>query len=152
VRKALAVLAAVVGAFVAGYPWRDRVQDDADRVARGKLEIVTAGVETQHVAEVERIRTVTRIIQKEIPVYVPEAADRQCTLGVGFVELHDAAAEGRTPVPTAEPPETASDVALSEATGVIAGNYGACHECCAVARSWQDWYWASRAALGDPPH
>ena len=49
----------------------------------------------------------------------------------GFVRLHDAAAAGddlsAAAASLTRPDDAASDVAASEAAGVIVGNYGACH-------------------------
>jgi hypothetical protein len=77
----------------------------------------------EHIVYVDRVRTVTKTLTKEVPVYVPADA---CPLPDGFRLLHDAAAEGRDPEPPGSP--NAAPVPAQDAAATIVENYGTCHE------------------------
>lgn len=81
-------------------------------------------------AEKQNIKTVVETVEKEIPVYVTEEADRTYPLSVGWVRVHDRSASGGTLAPAAIYPGRANDeaapVRASESAAVIARNYGAC--------------------------
>ncbi|SPK73050.1 putative phage related protein exported protein [Cupriavidus taiwanensis] len=80
---------------------------------------------------VDRIRTIEvkgDTIIKEIPRYVPAHADAACTVPVGFVRLHDAAATGTVLHPGPGDTDAGpSGLALSAVTGTVADNYTTCH-------------------------
>jgi hypothetical protein len=88
----------------------------------------TAGREAR-VAQ-ERIRTVTKTIIREIPIYVTPAADAAYPLPVGLLRIHDAAARGvavpRVPDPSGRADDAPSGVAASAFGAVLAGNLGQC--------------------------
>lgn len=108
-------------------------------------------------AKVE-IRTKFVTLTKEIPVYVPPAAD--VMLPSGFVRLYDAAASQRDPgafSPGAGGPvEAPSGLTLAAATPTFLDNLGAAHECLAEVSTWRSWYTATAAEfdapLMDAPH
>lgn len=148
------------GAFVVGFGgcwWlRDQMAaHDALRAARGqvrqavavvakvqKQDAVSAGVGARAEAKVQAVRTVTRTLVEKVPVYVTVQADARCSVPVGFVRLHDAAASGAVPAvpdPAGRPDDAASDVALSAVASTVANNYGACHEDQARLSGLQDW-------------
>lgn len=104
---------------------------------------------TQYVDRVRVVHDTTATIQQDIPRYVTPEADRLFPLSVGFVRVHDAAAAGVPLVPSARDTDaTRAGVASSDAAGVIAGNYGACHETAAQLTALQDWV---RAHEGPAP-
>lgn len=88
-----------------------------------KRDSVAAPIAAQQAKVIERIRTVTKTITKEIPVYVPSDS---CPLPSGFRVLHDAAANGEVPDPARIP--NAATVPAQDAAATIAENYGTCHE------------------------
>jgi hypothetical protein len=95
---------------------------------------------TVYVDRVRVIHDATMTLQQEIPRYVTPDTDRAYPLPVGFVRVHDAAAAGVPLLPSAgDSDAAASGVAASTALGVIAGNYGACHEAAAQLTALQDW-------------
>lgn len=110
------------------------------RVAAKGREI-SADVSRQLDARKVEIRTVTHTLTKEVPVYVPVQSDLACTVPVGFVRLHDAAAHGSTlPAAPDGPVETPSGVPLSAVAETVAANYGVALEWRAEALAWREWY------------
>jgi len=105
---ALAGSVAVAFATGAGSTWwlRDQMaakaqlkaaRDETKAVATTLRRTISAGVVGDKIgaASAERqveIHTVTREIIKEVPRYVTVKGDAGCTVPVGFVRLHDAAA------------------------------------------------------------
>ncbi|UII65660.1 hypothetical protein [Xanthomonas translucens] len=149
---ALIVILVLLAAISGGAIWqeqrvstaqkeRDAAQDalsSAQSVAVS--EKVTTKVVTQYVDRVQVVREVGATITREVPVYVTEKADAACPVPVGFVRLHDAAAEGRVPDPTAEDPDApAEGVALSAVADTVSGNYTACHENAEQLIALQTW-------------
>jgi len=92
------------------------------------LGTVRDRIVTEYVDRVQVIEKRGQTIIKEVPVYVSEAADRACSVPVGFVRLHDATAAGLpAPGSAGAADEAPSGVALSAVTGTVAGNYTSCH-------------------------
>jgi hypothetical protein len=77
------------------------------------------------VVEVEKIRTVTSVIRERVEVYVPSDTP---DLPAGWRVLHDAAATGREPDPSASVGTDAAPVSAKDAAETVAENYGACRE------------------------
>ncbi len=97
---------------------------------RSQLDSTEAGVVTvtRYVDRVQTIQVKGDTIIKEIPRYVTAQADAACTVPVGFVRLHDAAATGALfdPHPggiDASP----SGLALSAVASTVTGNYTTSH-------------------------
>lgn len=107
---------------------RDDARSERDAaLATSASEKVTTQVVTQYVDRVQVVREVGATITKEVPVYVTAKADAACPVPVGFVRLHDAAAEGRTPEPAAGDPDApAARIALSAVADTY--TYTTCHE------------------------
>lgn len=86
-------------------------------------------VVTQFVDRVQVVRERAATLTQEIPVYVTAQADARCAVPVGFVRVHDAAAQN-LPLdrPAGDPDAHAAGVTLSAVADTVAGNYGACHE------------------------
>lgn len=105
-----------------------------------KSDAITGKVETQHAQTVEKIRTVTKTLIKEVPYAVPSDPTR-ASLSVGFVRLHDAAATG---VPALSDPAGRTD---AEASGIgdadlartIIPNYETCRISAETVKAWQSW-------------
>ena len=83
--------------------------------------------------------------------FVSVRADSACTIPVGFVWLHDAAASGNSPAlftgaapGAAGNAEAPSGVALSQVAETAVHNYSLAREWRAQLIAWQDWYtrWA----------
>jgi hypothetical protein len=106
----------------------------------------------EHELAAERLRTVYRTIEREVPSHVTAAIDARFPVPVGFVRVHDAAAQG-LPVadvhdPAGRPDDAAADVAASEAAAVIAGNYATCGDTAERLRSLQAWWRGQLVAAG----
>ena len=94
--------------------WRERAQAD-----------VTSRIETRAAEAQVQIRTVTRTLIQEVPVYVTPDADDRCIVPVGFVRLHDAAAAGgAVPEPAGLADDAPSGLELSAVAAGVAENYG----------------------------
>ncbi|MFJ4288758.1 hypothetical protein ACIP1U_03055 [Cupriavidus sp. NPDC089707] len=103
--------------------------DDAEAAAAGlrvQLRNATGSVVTvtRYVDRVQTIQVKGDTIIKEVPRYVPVQADAACTVPVGFVRLHDAAATGALLDPDPGDADAApSGIALSTVAATVAGNY-----------------------------
>lgn len=111
---------------------RERAEMAETTVAslRSQLDSTEASVVTvtRYVDRIQTVQVKGDTLIKEIPRYVPAHADAACTVPVGFVRLHDAAAAGT--VLNAGPGDSdagPSGLALSTITGAIADNYTTCH-------------------------
>lgn len=145
-----------------GWARRDAVALTAD-LAREKgahaadLQALASSqrVASEHQLAAERIRTVYRTIEREIPAHVTAETDARFPVPVGFVRVHDAAALG-LPVadvhdPAGRADDAASELASSEAARVIAWNYEACADNAEQVRGWQAWWrWQAAAQPGRP--
>jgi len=118
---------------------RHRIHGLGDDLAKAQTQMVVANFEattaktdvhfiTKYVDRVREVRQVIHDIQREAPRYVTPSTDAAYPLPVGFVRLHDAAATSVLPGPPGPADAQASAVKASDAAGVIADNYGACHE------------------------
>ena len=93
------------------------------KLARSETKVIT-----EYVDRVQIVRERGATITKEVPVYVTAQADAACSVPVGFVRIHDAAAQGTDLVgPAADPDAPAAGVALSTVADTVASNYTACH-------------------------
>lgn len=139
------ILVAVIGAYVAtqssrlhaadrrASAARERAQraDNARREAEAARDLARAEVRvvTRYVDRVQVVREKAKIITQEVPVYVSPHADAACTVPVGFVRLHDAAAANEPAgQPAGNPDAPAEGVALSDVAAAVADNYARAHE------------------------
>ena len=111
---------------------QERAEDATKTVAqlRAQLDSTEAGVVTvtQYVDRVRTIEVKGDTIVKEIPRYVTPQADASCTIPVGFVRLHDAAAAGAVLDQDSRGADAASSgLALSAVAATVAGNYTSAH-------------------------
>lgn len=110
----LIILLALIAVLVGGCVWQERrvsaAQTDRDAALQAKRRAEaerdsakgSTTVVTQYVDRVQIVREAGATITREIPIYVTQKADADCTIPSGFVRLHDAAATGN---PTGRPPE-----------------------------------------------
>ncbi len=109
---------------------RAETAETAAASLRSQLDSTEAGVVTvtRYVDRIQTVQVKGDTLIKEIPRYVPAQADAGCTVPVGFVRLHDAAATGALLDPGAGDADAApSGLALSAVAGTVVGNYTACH-------------------------
>jgi hypothetical protein len=145
-----AAAATAIGGFAAGWKvhdWRDGAAQvraaqaavkTVQRQAAASQAIAVADQRTQ-----DRVRTVTRTLIEKVPVYVTATTDARFPVPWGFVRLHDAAAVGddlsAAAASPGRPDDAASNVAASEAAGVIVANYGSCRADQARLAELQAW-------------
>lgn len=164
--RALICGASVVLGFAGGWRVRDLTADAAE--ARKAVEMALAAAARAQASQQQvvaanrisasvgiasaerqmRIRTQTKEIIREIPNHVSSQSDDRCSVPVGFVRLHDAAAAGSADTlsdATGASHDAPSGVALSAVTETVAGNYGTCREDAERLRSLQQWIIAQSA-------
>lgn len=95
---------------------------------------------TQFVDRVRVVRERGVTLTREVPIYVTAKADAACPIPVGFVRLHDSAAQN-LPLgpPTGNPDAPAPGLALSTVATTVAGNYTTCHETAQQLSALQEW-------------
>lgn len=113
-----------------------------------KAQAITDTAKTQITAERVRIQTVTKTLIEKVPYYVTAKADADCTVPLGFVRLHDAAASGSAGLPSSSggPLDAPSGVPLSAVASTVTANYGTALDWRAEALGWRDWYLAQAKA------
>lgn len=121
---------------------------EAQREAQGAQISQTASASIQTARD--QVHTITRTLIEKVPQYVPSDADRDCTVPVGWVRLHDAAAQGLSS-PAGGPEQAASGVPLSAVAATVVANYGIAYDWKAEALGWRDWYKAQAANWDDKP-
>ena len=149
--KPLALVAVIAALIAAGYGWKAHNARQAAELAdaQNKIRALTLAVKQAEATErvvtkyVDRVKVVagrTRVIIKEIPVYVP--ADTP-DLPAGFRVVHDSAAQGVIPDPARI--ADAAPVPVQDAAETIVTNYGTCHETAEQVIALQDWIRAQQA-------
>lgn len=113
---------------------------DQLEAAKASEHIVTRYVDRVRVVH-ERRATIT----KEIPVYVTAQADAACSVPVGFVRVHDAAAANDLPGPAGVTDAQPSGLALSTVAGTVVDNYATCHAAIEQLNALQSWVRANQA-------
>lgn len=110
-------------------------------------DAISASAKTETASQRAQIVTQTKTLIQKVRVYVPAAADAQCVIPAGFVQLHDLAASGLSS-PASGSVEAASGVQLSTVLETVIGNYGVAYDWRAEALGWRSWYKAQAAAWG----
>lgn len=143
---------ALLAVALVGYGWvkgANSVQDDWES-ANNKEAARQAGVAvrqaeatvkivTQYIDRVKVIKEKGDTIVKEVPVYVTQNADSNCTVNVGFVRLHDFAATNTIPEAPGSTDENPSGIALSAVAETVAGNYSTCYQIREQLVNLQEW-------------
>lgn len=139
-RYLVTALLVTLAACLAFMAWqRHRIHGLGDDLAKAQTQMMVASFEasaaktdipfiTKYVDRERVVRQVIHDIQREAPRYVTPSTDAAYPLPVGFVRLHDAAAAAVLPGPPGTADAQASTVKASDAAGVIADNYGTCHD------------------------
>lgn len=111
---------------------------------------VSAEADKRHGATAEATRRVYRTFYREIPLHVPAEAVARCDVPVGFVRLHDAAAQGvpTVPDPAGRPDAAATGVGLDAVAGAVVDNYETCNAVRAQLAALQDWVRAQADVTG----
>ncbi|HEY5804854.1 MAG TPA: hypothetical protein VIT90_14270 [Lysobacter sp.] len=131
-----------------------RAEAAEDKATRLDAELqqsrLSVRVVTEFVDRVQIVRERAATITKEIPVYVTAEADARCHVPVGFVRVHDAAAQN-LPLdrPAGDPDAPAAGVTLSAVADTVADNYGACNETREQLIGLQEWL-RGRQAIPQP--
>lgn len=115
---------------------QNKVLATKDREAATTREVEAATEE----AKIE-VRTVTKTIVKEVPIYVTQHDNAQCSVNVGAVRVLAGAARGMPdfPDPAGRADATASGVELSTLTAAGAEDLGTCREIRETLIGLQNW-------------
>lgn len=90
----------------------------------------------------------TREVVRRVHEYVSPDADALCTVGLGFMRVHDAAAQGVAPPAPAGDDDKASGIPLSGVAAVNASNLGTGWVYRERVRAWERWYCDHARDLG----
>lgn len=82
-------------------------------IVKDRSKAVSEVIDKKHAEASAKIRTVYKIITKEVPVYVDKVADAACVVPDGFVLIHDAAASGEIPQPPSSTDAPPTNVEIS---------------------------------------
>lgn len=145
------ILAALLGLLLAlllatgwyAYAQHKSVQEKADQVAlmqsdlnqQARINTATTQALEARIKSATRIVTVTKEIEREVPVLVPVGTP---DLPPGWRVQHDAAASG-VPLPGPAQRADAAPVAAQDAAITVNANYGACHDQDAAYQQLQQW-------------
>jgi hypothetical protein len=152
----------LLGAALLGALWlhhvvtRQRIalaEARADAAITGQRDLagqLAAAKASEHIVTryVDRVRVVHErgaTLTKEIPVYVTAQADAACSVPVGFVRLHDAAAANDLPGSARITDAQPSSLALSAVAGTVVDNYATCHAAFEQLDALQTWVRANQA-------
>lgn len=121
----------------------------ASRLQIDRSELVSQMVVDHYIDRVKVVMAQSAVIVKQVPVYVTRQADARCTVPVGFVRLHDAAAQGQSlPAAPGGAVDAPSGLALSAVASTVAGNYGICRATAERLSALQDWVKRQHEASG----
>ena len=109
---------------------------------------VTAKADANHQSAAAATRTLYRTLYREIPVYVPTKAAANWDVPVGFVRLHDAAAQSvpTVPDPAGRPDAAPSAIGLDSVAVAVVQNYEVCNAVRERLSALQGWI-VDQAAL-----
>lgn len=113
---------------------RDLAAERATVVLATKRADVTSKVELKYAPQLTKVRTVTKTLIKEVPVYV---SANDCPMSPGFRLHHDAAAQGVLPDATGI--ADAAAVPAPDVASTTAENYGTCLENAKRLEGLQEW-------------
>jgi len=144
--KLLALFLMLVSLFSAG--WFERGQHEKAKQRDQALAYAEAikkeqargdEIEKQLTLEKTRQKIIYRNITKEVPRYVSTLSDSRCVVPVGFVLLHNAAAEARLSETASKFADSPSGIALSTVAETVTDNYATCNEIRAQLNALIDW-------------
>ena len=127
-----------------GYAKAVREYEAQAKAVDAKRAAISPAIAAKQEAAQLQIRTVTKTILKEIPVY---ANTNDCPGGLSakFRSLHDAAALADVGISNATGIADAASVPTADVAETVVTNYGACHETASRLSGLQDWVRAQAA-------
>lgn len=107
---------------------------------------VVVQTEIQYRDRIQVVKEKGDVVIKEVPVYITAETDQQFPVPLGFVRMHDAAANGDDSGAPSDSDGKASGVKISEVATTVAENYGQCRIWREQLIGWQTYYENLRAA------
>lgn len=89
-------------------------------------EKVVIKTEVEYRDRIQKIYVKGATIEKEVPVYVTQADNANCTVNAGFVRVHDSGWSSEPPGPASESDREPSGVSLTEVAEANAFNATSC--------------------------
>lgn len=121
------------------------MQAQIEQLSR-EAKTVNTKIETVVVERVRTVKEKARVIEKEIPVFIPSDS---CELPGGFRLLHDAAASST--IPDRSRIADSAPVPVEDATTTVAENYEQCLVWREELIGWQYWYEEQSALWNQKP-
>lgn len=120
--------------------------------AKDQQAAITGAVEGAAAVQQAQIRTITKEVIRNVPVYITRKSDAECTVPVGAVRVFAAAARGvrDLPDPAGRPDDAAAGIDLSALAAAGADDLGTCQGVRAQLTSLQDWIGQQAHADGPP--
>lgn len=138
---ALCLLSAFKGCSYERARWERQQAADERVFLEGVQRAARIGdrVTVQYVDKVRVVHERGEVIYRTVPQYITAAADAACTVPLGFVRVHDAAAQAVLPPAPASTDADAADVALSDVARTVTLNYEDFHAMRAQCEGLQQW-------------
>jgi hypothetical protein len=121
------------------------------KIAQAQTKVVIQK-EVEYRDRIQKIYIKGETIEKEVPVYVTQADNANCTVNAGFVRVHDAAWSSEPPGPPAEPDRQPSGIPLAEVAEANAFNATACLAWREQALGLRDFYKQLQAVTNSSEH
>jgi hypothetical protein len=141
------------GERIAGQRHIDYVERQAGQTAKiaKAQEKVVVQTEIAYRDRIQKIYVQGDVIEKEVPVYVTQADDRNCSINAGFVRSYDAAWAGEPAGPATESDREPAGVSLSEVGEADAFNAKVCRAWREQAIGLREFYQKLKLATNTPP-
>lgn len=131
--------------FYGGYSteitWRERVaelQAEIDKKDHSSA-LATKDIVIKYIKKTEVIKEKGDVIIKEVPKYITEKSDAECTIPQSYIVLHDSASKNEVPDSARGIDGSASGLKLSTTLETVVGNYVLYHETAEQLKALQEW-------------
>ena len=131
--------------FYGGYStemmWRERVAElQAEIDKKDNLSaIASKDIVIKYINKTKVIKEKGDVIIKEVPKYITEKSDAECTIPQSYIVLHNSASKNEVPDPTRGVDGSASGLKLSTTLETVVGNYVLYHETAEQLKALQEW-------------
>lgn len=129
------------GGYAVEMEWRDRaakLQAEIDKKDAVSAQ-VTEKIVTQYVNKVKIIKEKGDVVIKEVPKYITEKSDSECTIPNSYIVLHDSASKNEIPDPSRGIDGNPSGLKLSTTLETVVGNYILYYETAEQLKALQNW-------------
>ena len=141
--------------FYGGYStemmWRERVAElQAEVDKKDNLSaIASKDIVIKYINKTKVIKEKGDVIIKEVPKYITEKSDAECTIPQSYIVLHNSASKNEIPDSARGIDGTASGLKLSTTLETVIGNYVLYHETSEQLKALQEWVKAQEKIYND---